>query len=154
MKPLYRLAVAVVVAAAAVVLFATPALAQVAPDGDVSPDTPVSAWLTVDNTLVVLAIGTLVPVVNGLLLRPQNPAWVKVLVANLFATAVHAFSQAVQDDGTAFLTQEWAVGLIVTLVTMAAAYVGFWKPLLQPDAKLPTVLPVGDLIAGAAGQAA
>jgi hypothetical protein len=149
---LYRAATAIVVAAAAaVVLLAAPAAGQVAPDGDVSPDTPVSALATVNNALVVLAISTLVPIVNGLLLRPSNPAWVKVLVANLFATAVHAFAQTVQDDGTAFLTQEWALGLITTLLAMTAAYVGFWKPLLDPDATLPTPLPVGDWVTSAAG---
>jgi len=126
-------------------ILAGPALAQVAPDGNVSPDTPASAYLTVNNMLVLMATGTLVPIINGLLLRPGNPAVVKILVANLFATAVHAVSQTIQDDGTAFLSQEWALGLGMTLLTMTAAYFGIWAP-LGVNEKMPTVVPVGDLL--------
>lgn len=126
------------------VAFAAPAAAQVAPDGNLSPDTPVSAYFTVNNTLVLLFVSTVVPLVNGLLLRPENPAVVKALVANLFAAVAHAVSQAIQEDGTALFSQEWLVGLVITLVTMAASYYGVWKPMVDPDRTLPTVLPVGD----------
>lgn len=148
MLMLRRSGLALVVALTALVLMATPAMAQVAPDGNVSPDAPVSTYLTINNTVVLLITGALVPLVNGLLLRPTNPEWAKVLVANLFATLVHSFSQIIQDDGTAFLTQEWAVGLGVTLLSMTAAYYGVWKPLVNPNASLPTVVPIGDLMAG------
>jgi len=143
---LLRWLVGACVALVAVVLFAAPALAQVAPDGDASPDAPVSAVFTVNNLLVVFLTGTLVPIVNGFLLRPSNSAVVKVLVANAFATAVHAFSQAIQEDGTAVLSQEWFVGLAMTLITMTAMYGGVWKPLLNPNETMPTLLPAGDVI--------
>lgn len=146
-KTICRAGAAVAAAAAALVVLATPALAQVAPDGDVSPDAPVSAFLSVSNTWVMLLVGTVVPLVNGLLLRPSNPAWAKALIANMFAAAAHAFSQAIQDDGTAVLSQEWLIGLVITLVTMAAMYHGVWKPLMNPDATLPTPLPLGDVLA-------
>jgi hypothetical protein len=134
-------------AAFVAVLFvlASPALAQVAPDGNVSPDAPVSAYLTINNMLVLMATGTLVPIINGLLLRPSNPTIVKILVANLFATAVHALSQVIQADGTAVLSQEWLLGLGMTLLTMTAAYFGIWAP-LDINAKMPTPVPVGDLL--------
>lgn len=146
MKSLYRVLGVLFAAAVVLILTATPALGQVAPDGDVSPDAPVSAVFTVNNLLVVFATGTLVPIVNGFLLRPSNSQVVKVLVANAFATAVHAFSQAIQADGTAVLSQEWFVGLAMTLITMTAMYGGVWKPLLNPNETLPTVLPAGDII--------
>jgi hypothetical protein len=141
-----KLFAAPVLAVACLVMSAAPALAQVAPDGNASPDAPVSAVFTVNNLLVVFLTGTLVPILNGFLLRPENPTWVKVLVANALGTIVHAFSQVIQEDGTAVLTQEWFVGLGMTLVTMAAMYGNFWKPLTNPNSTLPTVLPAGDVI--------
>jgi hypothetical protein len=144
---LKRLLALAAVAVGFILVSAGPALAQVAPDGDVSPDTPVSAYLTLNNTVVLLLTGAVIPLINGLLLRPTNPAWVKALVADLFAVGVHAFSQEIQDDGTAFLSQEWFLGLGVTMVAMAAAYFQVWKPIVDPNRRLPTVLPVGDLMA-------
>jgi hypothetical protein len=129
------------VAAVAFVAAASPVMAQIAPDGDVSPDAPSSAYLTVNNTLVLILTGAVIPIVNGLLLRPENPSWVKVLIASLVGTAVHAFSQVVQADGTAVLTQEWTLGLVITLGSMVATYLGVWKPAVDPNAKLPSLLP-------------
>jgi hypothetical protein len=149
-RPLALAAVAVL----GVLWFAGPALAQVAPNGDVSPDAPVSAYLTVNNALVLVITGSLIPVVNGLLLRPTNPAWVKVLVSSAFATAVHAFSQTVQDDGTAILTQEWFLGLAITIGTMVATYLGVWKPVVNPNATEATVIPIGDWLTPSRQRAA
>ena len=141
MKTLYRLAGLLVAAAVSLVLFTAPAAAQVAPDGNASPDAPVGSWLTVNNTLVLFITGALVPIVNGLLLRPSNPQWLKVLVSQVVVTAVHAFSQTIQDDGTALLSQEWLVGLGLTSLVMVASYLGIWKPVADPNATMPTVLP-------------
>lgn len=149
-----RLLALAAVAVLGVLWFAGPALAQVAPNGDVSPDAPVSAYLTVNNTLVLILTGALIPVVNGLLLRPTNPAWVKVLVSSAFATAVHAFSQAIQNDGTAVLTQEWFLGLAITIGTMVAAYLGVWKPVVNPNATEATVIPLGDWLTPSRQRAA
>jgi hypothetical protein len=149
-----RLLALAAVAVLGVLWFAAPALAQVAPDGNVSPDAPVSAYLTVNNTLVLVVTGSLIPVVNGLLLRPTNPAWVKVLVSSAFATAVHAFSQTIQDDGTAVISQEWFLGLAITIGTMVATYLGVWKPVVNPNATEATVIPIGDWLTPARQKAA
>lgn len=143
MKPVRVLAMALILGAALVVVCASPALAQVAPDGDVSPDAPVSAFLTINNSVVLVLTGLVVPLVNGLLLRPENPGWVKVLVANLLATVVHGFSQTIQADGAAILTQEWFLGLFITLGTMIATYLGVWKPMIDPDRTFPGGLRLG-----------
>jgi hypothetical protein len=141
------LALAAVAVGFLVVVLAGPAVAQVAPDGDVGPDSPVSAYLTVDNTLVLFATGALIPLINGLLLRETNPAWVKALVADVFAVIVHAFSMEIQDDGTAFLSQEWFVGLAITVVGMTAAYLKVWRPIVNVNRRLPTLVPLGDWLA-------
>jgi hypothetical protein len=138
---LRRLAVAFVLGAVLLLVWAVPAWAQVAPDGDVSPDAPASAYLTVNNTLVLLLTGAVLPLVNGLLLRPDNPRWVKVLVAGMVAAFTHAVSQVVQADGTAVFTQEWVLGLVLTWAGMFGAYYGIWKPAVDPNAVLPTLQP-------------
>lgn len=143
-----RLAALVALVFVGLVATAGPALAQVAPDGNVSPDAPAGSYLTVNNTLVLVLTGAVIPLVNGLLLRATNPAWVKGLVSSLFAVAVHDFSQMIQDDGTALLSQEWCLGLAITLISMTAAYLQVWKPLVNPNASLPTVVPIGDLVGG------
>jgi hypothetical protein len=135
---LRRAGLLVTLAFVALVATATPVLAQIAPNGDVSPDTPSSAYLTINNTLVLIITGAVLPVLNGFLLRPENPGWMKVLVASVVATAAHAFSQVIQQDGTAVLTQEWLLGLSLTIVAMIASYIGVWKPALNPNATLPT----------------
>ncbi len=138
---LRRAALGAMAVVIAIVATASIAAAQIAPNGDVSPDAPASAYLTVNNTLVLLLTGAVIPIVNGLLLRPDNPSWVKVLVASVVATVAHGLSQAVQADGTAVLTQEWLLGLVLTVASMIAAYLGIWKPAIDPNAKLPSLLP-------------
>lgn len=119
-------------AAVAVTLYvlAGPAGAQVAVDGNASPDAPVSSVLTVNNTLVQLLVGAVIPLVSGFLLRPQNPAWVKVLVAGLVGVAANAFVQAISADGTAVLSQEWFVNLALLWAAEFGSYTHFWNPVL------------------------
>lgn len=121
-----------------------PAVAQAIDSGDAS----VAPFFTFDRTLVLVLTGFGVPFVNGLLLKASNPAWVKVLAANLFGTAVHAFMQVVGPDGAAIFSRDWLLGLGLTLATMTVTYLGYWRPVVDPNATAPTVLPVGDLLAG------
>jgi hypothetical protein len=157
MRPTHRLwllTAAIVMILVGLVMSAGPAYAQVSPTGDVSPDAPVSAYLTINNFLVLLATGAVIPVLNGLVVRPENPEWVKALLANVWAVVVHAFMQAIQDDGTAVLSQEWFVGLALTVVGMVASYLNVWKPIANVNATTPTVVPIGDVLARRAGPSA
>jgi hypothetical protein len=121
------------------VAFAGPAAAQVSGGDEVAA--PV--WVIPAPT-VTLIVAVLVPVLNGLALRPSNPAWVKALVANGIATVAYAITQAVANDGAALLTEAWFHGLLASLVTMTAVYFGVWKPVVNPDQTVPTVVPLGD----------
>ena len=145
LAPLFAIAL---VALAAIVLTADVALAQVAPDGNASPDTPASAVFTVNNTLVTVLLGMFAPIVTGILLRPTNPAWVKVLAAGAVGTAFTAISQAVQADGTAPLSQEWFLQLALQIATQVGTYYGVWNPLFASRGGLnaaagPGILPGG-----------
>src|SRR5919106_2421098 len=66
--------------------------------GDSSPDAAIGRQLTVNNAVVTVLVGTVLPFVNGLLVRPTNPAWVKTLLASLIAVVATALSQAAQAD--------------------------------------------------------
>lgn len=143
-----RLAAATLVAFGALFLSAGPALAQVAPDGNASPDAPASSIFTVNNTLVTVLLGVVAPLVTGVLLRPTNPAVVKVLVAGLVGTAFTAVSQAVQADGTALLSQEWLLQLALLLATQFGTYFAVWNPVFASRGGLnaatgPGVVPSG-----------
>jgi TM2 domain-containing membrane protein YozV len=107
---------------------------------------PAAPFLTLNNTLVSLAVGIVLPLVNALLLRPSNPRWAKVLVASIVGAAATALSQAIQPDGTAILSKEWLLGLAITVGSMIVAYLGVWQPLANPNRNLPTVAPVGDVV--------
>ena len=119
-----------VLAVAVVALITLAAVAGAQEAGDASPDAPASAVFTVNNTLVTLLLGAVAPLVTGLLLRPTNPEWVKVLAAGLVATVVTAVSQAVQADGSAILSQEWFLQLALTWAAQIGAYYGIWNPVL------------------------
>ncbi len=124
--------VPIALAAVATYLYLTagPAGAQVATDGNASPDTPAGAVFTVNNTLVTLILGAVAPLVVGILVRPTNPSWVKVLVGGVAATVITAVSQAVQADGSAALSQEWFLQLALQLAAQVGAYYGIWNPVL------------------------
>lgn len=137
---LKRLLALAAVAISFLVVSAGPAFAQVSGDDEVAA--PV--WVIPAPT-VTLIVAVLVPVLNGLALRPSNPAWVKALVANAIGTIAYSITQAVADDGAAFLTEAWFHGLFAALVVMVASYFGVWKPVVDVNANLPTVLPPGVL---------
>lgn len=111
------------------VLLAAPAVGALgAQEGDASPDAPIGQVFTISNTLVVLLISGVLPLVIGFLLKPTNPPWVQGLVAMLATSTAHAISEAVQADGTAALSQEWFVKLAITFLGTIGAYYGAWKP--------------------------
>ena len=129
MRPRH-IAAAAFVAGSTLLVMAGPALGQVAEDGNASPDTPVGAVFTINNTLVTMLLGAVAPIVTGILLRPTNPKWVKVLVAGMVGTVITAISQSVQDDGTAALSQEWFLQLGLLLAMQFGTYFAIWNPVL------------------------
>lgn len=115
-----------------VVLFlASPAGAQVAPDGDAHPDAPAGATLTLNNLTVQLLLGFGLPVVIAFLQRASNPGWVKVVVAGAVTALAVGISETVQADGSAILSVEFLVDYLITLATAIVAYIGIWNPVAE-----------------------
>lgn len=103
--------------------------AALAQTGDASPDAPVGAVFTVNNTLVTLVVGLIVPLVVGLLTNPGNPAWVKIGLAGAVSGALNLASQAIQADGTAVFSQEFLLQVAIVFATALGSYLGVWNPL-------------------------
>ena len=123
---------AVALSLISIVLLAAPraAGAMGLQEGDASPDAPIGQVFTISNTLVVLLLSGVLPLIIGILVKPTNPDWLKGLVAMLVTSVAHAISEAIQEDGTAALTQEWFVKLAITFLTTIGAYYGAWKPVV------------------------
>lgn len=127
-RTLFLLAVGFIVGMAALFLTASAAFAQ---EGDASPDAPVGTVFTINNSLVLLLTGLVVPLVNGLLNHPANPAWIKIGLAGALAAVGNAFIQAIQADGTAVLSQEWILQTVIVFATAIGTYLGVWDPLFR-----------------------
>lgn len=125
-----RLAGCLAVLTAAVlglVATATPALAQAGEDGEV----PVPDGIVVSAHWVTLATGLVLPLVTGLLLRPENPAWLKIGLAGAVTLVANLFLQAVLPDGTAVLSEAWFVQAVILFGESMLTYLGLWNPLFS-----------------------
>lgn len=120
-RGLYGLAVMLAV----IVACAGPVAAQT---GDASPDAPAGVTLTINNLTVQLLLGFLLPVAIGFAQRPTNPPWVKAIVGVALTALAVGISEAVQDDGSAVLSQEFFVDYAITQAAVIASYLGVWQP--------------------------
>lgn len=105
---------------------ATPAFGQTVEDGEV----PVPDGVVISAHWVTLAVGLVLPLVTGLLLRPENPAWLKVGLAGAVTLVANLFVQAVLPDGTAVLSEAWFVQAVIMFGESMLSYLGLWNPLL------------------------
>lgn len=121
---LRRLAAVLVLALGLLVASASTALAQA---GDASPDAPASATLTLNNLAVQLLLGAVLPLAIGLVQRPENPGWVKSIVAVVLAFVATGISEAVQADGSAILSVGFLVDGIIVAATAIVSYLGLWS---------------------------
>jgi hypothetical protein len=94
---------------------------------ELSPDAP--AVFTVNETVVSLVMGTLLPVVVGVLLRDGTPNWVKVVVGGAVAVLATLIKEAIQADGSATFSQDFVIQFFMVWIPQVAAYYGIWRPL-------------------------
>ena len=118
-----------VVAGALVLLHAGPAAADTA-----NPDGPVGNTLTLSAAAVNILLGAVLPFLVGVLVKPNNPQWVKVGLGLAAAAAAAVIANAVRDDGTAVLS--WAMFLQFATVYLGqlGAYLGILAPIGQDTA--------------------
>jgi hypothetical protein len=137
---LRRLLAGIVVAAGVLLIGASAAAAQTP-----EPDAPAGAWFTINNTLVTILTGLIVPIAVGLAMRVENPPWIKATVAVAFAELGNLIQNAIQDDGVAVISQVHALQWAIITATAIGTYLGIYNPLTARsgglNATLPTVLP-------------
>lgn len=129
---MYRLRqflVGVLAFATALCLMAGMALAQ--EPGDASPDSPVGDVFTVNQSLVLILTGLVVPIVVGILSRPGLPAVLGVGLNGAVSAVATMFVQAISDDGSAILSQEWLLQAALVFGTSMATYLGVYRPIAR-----------------------
>jgi len=86
------------------------------------------AAVKLSAVLVTFLIGTLIPILVGIITRTAWPPVVKA-IANIVATAANALIVDHQlGDGSAFITQQAAVLWLMTLAISIAVYLGVYVP--------------------------
>lgn len=102
-------------------LAATAASAQ---DGTVES----AAVFTLSATVVTFVVGTLLPILVGIVTKLQTAAVVKAWLHGLLAAVAGALVVATQLDGTAVFSKETILAAFVVWITGIAAYHGFLVP--------------------------
>lgn len=83
---------------------------------------------TVNATLTMLLVGTLIPILVGLITKANAPAAVKSICMIVLSAIGAAFVVSTQADGTAVFSKETIVATLNTIVQAVATYYGVWKP--------------------------
>jgi hypothetical protein len=105
------------------------------------PDAPAGAWFTINNTLVTILTGLIVPLAVGLLMRPENPPWVKATVAVAVSELGNLIQNAVQSDGVAVISQAHALQWAIVTATAIGTYLGIYNPHTARSGGLNATLP-------------
>jgi hypothetical protein len=124
---LRRLVVGLAIAAGVIVAGAQYAGAVVLQEAP--PSAPVGQTLTVSAAGVNILIGVLLPLLLGVLVKPGNPEWVKVIGGIVVAGAATLITEAIRDDGTAVLSWDMFLTFVTVYVPQILAYLGVYKPL-------------------------
>jgi hypothetical protein len=88
---------------------------------------------TIDEVGVSIVVGLVLPLALGILIKPTNPPWVKVIGGVVVAAIAALVKENIQDDGTAVISWPMVVETALIYVPQIAAYLGIWKPLANDD---------------------
>lgn len=88
---------------------------------------------TIDEVGVSIIVGLLLPLVLGVLVKPTNPPWVKVIGGIVVAAIAALVKENIQDDGTAIISWAMVIETALIYLPQIAAYLGIWKPLADGD---------------------
>lgn len=97
--------------------------------------------MTFDSLTVQMVVSGLLPILLGFVMKS---GWSSKLKANvgIIAAAVTAFiTNAINQDGVAFVSWDMVQIFILGLVIQIATYNGFYKPATEINDRLPSVVP-------------
>lgn len=83
---------------------------------------------TLGATVTAFIVGTLLPVLVGIVTKLQSPEWVKAWLHALLSAVAGAFVVAVKLDGTAVFSKETILAAAGVWIVGIAVYHGFLKP--------------------------
>lgn len=92
---------------------------EVVGDGDV---------LSVNAFTLSVIVGLIVPLVNGIALKPTVPSWVKGVVNLVLSYVGNVIALSMQEDGSAIFSREVIVTTAFAFAVALATYAGIFKP--------------------------
>jgi putative effector of murein hydrolase LrgA (UPF0299 family) len=94
-------------------------------------DTPVAAVpvFTLSAFVVSLVVGTLIPILTGIVTKASLSSGVKGLITLVLSMVSAAVTAAVVSDGSAVFSRDTLLLFFITFVQGIAAYYGVLKPL-------------------------
>lgn len=95
--------------------------------------------ITINATFVTILIGTLIPILVGLLTKLDASPKVKSIVSIVLNAVQALIVSSVVSDGTAIISKQTAILWGLGVITSIATYVGIWKPVDAPAKLLPNV---------------
>lgn len=103
------------------------------PDSDLTPVGPDaqqadSAFLNLSPFVVSTILGTVIPILTGILTKATTPAWVKTVLTLLLSAVVGLINVSLVDGGGAVISQSALVSAILAFIVAIASYVGIWRP--------------------------
>lgn len=84
--------------------------------------------ITIDAMVVTILVGTLLPLLVGVVTKAVAHSGVKAVLLLLFTAVEGLLITATQIDGTAVLSAESIIFAAVGWISAVATYFGLWKP--------------------------
>lgn len=95
----------------------------------VGPDTTADSAFSLDAFTVTFILGSLIPLVNGLVTKLTTSSAVKAIVTIVLSGIAGLVNVSLTDGGGAVISQSALKSAILTLIVAIAMYAGVWKPL-------------------------
>lgn len=90
---------------------------------------PANTGLILDASFVTLILGTLVPLVVGVLTKLNASSAIKSISMIVLNAIVALITLSQVGDGSAVFTKEGFIAFATGLIASVAAYLGVWKPI-------------------------
>ena len=97
--------------------------------------------ITLEPIMVQTIVSAIIPVFLGFIMKTSWSSKLKSNIGIVAAAVVTLVTNAVNETGVAFLSWEMLQVFFVGLAIQLATYNGFYRPALDPNEKLPTLLP-------------
>ena len=99
--------------------------------------------ITISSNIVALVVTLLIPLAVALVTKSAASAAVKSISTMVLTAAVVLIRRSQVDGGASIISAQVAFDWTITTAIAIASYVGLWKPLANPNAKLAPTLGIG-----------